>query len=207
MGPQSSASSRPHTSHRHAGRTHAQDPDRRLIEAIAGGDQAALAILMARHAADLGRAVRGWVGADHAADDVMAEVRLAVWTHAARYQPLATVRAWMFGIARNKARQLLRSRSRRLAHERAEDLRQAPDLVAREPTAGHADPAAVLLGYPRSSGLGAAFDALPARLQDPLRLLFDQQMTYAEIAAVLDLPVGTVKRRVFEARERLRDVL
>lgn len=173
--------------------------DRRLVAAVADGDQAALAVLLSRHTHDLWRAARRWVGSDHLADDVMADVRLAVWTHAGRYQPTGTVRAWMFGIARNKARQLRRSHIRRLAHEQADQLRPGSGTAATG-----ADPAAVLLGYPRSSGLGRAFDALPPGLQEPLRLLFDQRMGYAEIAAVLDLPVGTVKRRVFEARERLR---
>lgn len=177
----------------------ADGTDRRLLDAITAGDEAALALLLARHEADLRRAVRGWVGSDHLADDVMAEVRLALWTHASRYRPLASVRVWLFGIARNKARGLQRVQARRLVHERASDLRTTTGQVA----AG-GDPAAVLLGFPRFSRLGVAFLALPPRLQEPLRLLFDQQMSYGEIAAVLDLPVGTVKRRVFEARQRLR---
>ena len=175
------------------------DVDRRLLAAVAEGDGVSLAVLLARHEPDLARAARRWTGDPHLADEVVADVRLAVWQHAGRYQPTGAVRAWLFGIARNKARQLLRTRIRRLQHERAEDLAVDP------PAGAAADPAEVLLGYPRTSALGRAFDALPTRLREPLQLLFDQNLGYADIATVLDLPVGTVKRRVFEARALLHE--
>lgn len=170
------------------------DPDRQLLAAVAGGDEVALAVLLARHQGILGAVAARWTGDRHEADVVVADVHLAVWQHAGRYVPRTSVRAWLLGIARNKARQVRRTHLRRLTHEMAEEL--PVDHAAGPGT----DPVEVVLGLPRSSGLGAAFDALPARLQEPLRLLFDQRMTYAEIAVVLDLPVGTVKRRVFEAR-------
>lgn len=171
--------------------------DSLLLCAVANRDEVALAILLTRHHDGLRTAARRWTRDPHLAEVVVADVGLVVWQDAARFQPRGSVRAWIYGIARNKSRALLRSHSRRLHHEMALDLRD-DDIV--DPLT---DPQVVVLGYPANSGIGAAVRALPVRLREPLQLLFDQRFSYAEIAAVLDLPVGTVRRRIFEARARI----
>lgn len=171
--------------------------DRRCLDLVAHGDQVALATLRRRHGAGLLRFARARLQGQGNAEEVVADVFHAVWRRPESYTGQATVRAWLFGITRRRVRDV-RRRAGLLVVSDAELL----DIA--DPAPGPAD---ILLGMPWAHGLIAATRRLPLGLREVVTLSFDQHLTYAEIAAALDIPIGTVRSRLHEARARLRSTL
>jgi RNA polymerase sigma-70 factor (ECF subfamily) len=106
----------------------------------------------------------------------------------------ASLRAWLFGIARRVAMDRLRRQYARPVDDAAaiEDL---PAQVA------DADLESDL------GALEAGMDALPLREREALALFYLRELSIEQIAALLDVPAGTVKSRLFRARNLLRQQL
>jgi RNA polymerase sigma-70 factor, ECF subfamily len=131
------------------------------------------------------------LGDRHATEDVLHDVFLAVYRSLARFRDRGVpLRHWVFRIANRAASRLLRRRQREL---RA--LQQRPALG---PVAG-AD-----LKASAADSLRALLASLPADLQDAVTLHYLAELPLAEVAAVLRVPVGTVKSRLSRARGLLR---
>src|SRR4051794_27322941 len=127
------------------------------------------------------------------ADDLAAQVFAEAFAGRATYRAdLGEVRPWLFGIATNLMRR----------HHRSE--RAAWRAYARHGS----DPLAIDAA-PRLDevAVAKALGALPARDRDALLLFAWADLSYEDIAAVLDIPVGTVRSRINRARTRLRRVL
>ncbi|MEV0895809.1 RNA polymerase sigma factor [Actinoplanes sp. NPDC049802] len=155
--------------------------------------------LFDRHAEAIHRYLARRIGAH--ADDLLAETFLIAFRRRESYQPLGLeVRAWLYGIATNVLHHHVRQEERRyraLARAAAEEPRtHADDSVDDrvDATALRAD-------------LAAALAKLKARDRDALLLLAYAQLSYAEIAATLDIPVGTVRSRINRARKVTRAAL
>lgn len=135
------------------------------------------------------------------ADDLTGEVFTIAFVRRASFDPaLGTVRSWIFGIAANLLRTRHRSNVRASrAFERLTSGRGA-ESVAADPASDEED----------RQELSVAAQAL-ARLRESDReilLLFAwDELSYDEIAGVLDVPVGTVRSRLARARQRLRELM
>ncbi|MEU6731795.1 RNA polymerase sigma factor [Streptomyces physcomitrii] len=132
------------------------------------------------------------------AEEVMGDTFLEAWRSREQLEPDGgTLKPWLFGIATNKARNANRGTGRRLAFL---SRRPAPEPVAdfAEETAGRIDDARQL----------AAVQQALSRLRRPerevLALCVWSGMDYAQAAAALGVPVGTVRSRLSRARARLR---
>lgn len=187
-----------------------QDPDRRLIEAVARGDEAALEQLMQAHMPSVHAVARRLLKDDAAADDAAQETFLAVWRSASSFRGDAPGRAWIHRIALNKARSIGRWRSVR--SWLSLDASAGPDDDA--PTLGdalpdpslEADPAAARTRGDRAERLRAAVDALAPRQKEMILLKLEGLET-AEIAAACGAAEGTVKATLHQARARLETML
>ena len=163
-------------------------------------DPSAFAPLFDRHAASVHRYLGRRVG--DLADDLLSETFLIAFRRRAAYRPdHVEVRPWLLGIATNLVH----------GHQRTEQRRyRALARAAAEPEGYGADPgesadrldAAALRGP-----LAAALAGLKPRDRDALLLLAWGQLGYEEIAAVLDVPVGTVRSRLHRARRQTRTAL
>ena len=161
--------------------------DDELIAALAGGDDAALRELFARHAPWLAARLRAVLPPPDV-EDVLQETFLAVWKGASAYRPRGSPRAWMWVIARNQAALLLRRRG------------PATAPLGETPQAG-LDPAEAALARAEIAA------ALAGPEGDVLRLMYVEDRPVAEVAALLGVPEGTVKSRAHRARRLLRVAL
>jgi RNA polymerase sigma factor (sigma-70 family) len=164
---------------------HETDPA--LIRAAAAGDLAAVEQIIRTHQQEVWRFLRRLLGDGAAAEDVAQETFLRVYRRLPAFRFEAKFSTWVFQIARNAAVDELRARER---HDRA--LRSVPPRPVA--TAGP--------GAARTE-IDAALASLPVALREALLLIEVLGLRYAEAAAVLAVPVGTVKSRVFAARRRL----
>ncbi|MCZ2858777.1 RNA polymerase sigma factor [Blastococcus sp. VKM Ac-2987] len=163
-------------------------------------DPAEFAPLFDRHAATVHSYLGRRVG--ELADDLLSETFLIAFRRRAAYRPEhVEVRPWLLGIATNVVRGHLRTEQRRykaLARAAAEPERHGTDP---------GDAADRLDAQALRGPLAAALAGLKPRDRDALLLLAWGELGYEEIAAVLDVPVGTVRSRLHRARRQTRAAL
>ena len=168
--------------------------------ACSRSDSAAFAGIFDRHHAQLYRYLRRRVGAGLAAD-LAAETFVTAFARRSAYRPdTQDARPWLYGIAHNLLRSHLRDERRQLAayaRRGADPLADPGALAAFSMADARADSAAV-------SAELAILARMPGRDRDVLLLFAWADMSYAEIAQSLNIPVGTVRSRLNRARRRVR---
>jgi RNA polymerase sigma-70 factor (ECF subfamily) len=176
--------------------------DAELMRDVARGSEEAVVTLHHRYAgAILGVALQSLDRAT--AEDIVQDVFLAVWRNAAKFDPeRGTVRAWVLQIAHFRVLNELRRRSRQAPIEPDVDGHLLAALPAHEP-----DPAHAVAAEHRRATLRAAMNELPAAQREALDMAFFDDLTHAQIAAELDLPLGTTKTRIRAGLEKLRGKL
>jgi RNA polymerase sigma-70 factor (ECF subfamily) len=167
--------------------------DEGLVAACATGDRAARALLFERHVDAVHRFITRMRGSDpEAVDDLVQNTFLTAFRVAPRCTG-TNVRSWLFGIAVNLVRTYARGEIRRknalAAAAEVTDDRRTP-----------LDPAVV-------ARLPAAIDALPHDLRAAFVLVDLEGERGSDAAAALGVPEGTLWRRVFNARRKLRATL
>jgi RNA polymerase sigma-70 factor (ECF subfamily) len=179
------------------GTTHSSDAeDRQLLAGTAGADRAAFDRLYRRYEKRVHGYLNSMVRDSNAAEDLLIETMVAVWNSAAKFAGQSLVSTWILGIARHKALDVVRQRARRAPTVALDET----DPIE-EPAPG---PAARAQQADTDREVRAALGALSAEHQEVLRLAFFEDLPYGEIAALLGIPVNTVKSRVFYAKEQLR---
>jgi RNA polymerase sigma-70 factor, ECF subfamily len=153
-------------------------------------DAAAFAELVERYHARLLFYLARLLGETHRAEDVLQEVWLDAWRALPRLADAGAWRAWLYRIARDRASRELRKR--RLSLEPIEEL-----LIAA--------PAAEELSAEELALVRAAIDKLPAEQREAVLLKYVEEMTYEEIAAVAGCQLGTVRSRLFYAKQTLKE--
>lgn len=160
------------------------------------GEPDALNALVARWHEPVWQYARRVAGSPDAADDVAQDVWMRIVRGLPRLKEPARIRAWIFGIARR----VLMDRFRRqyaapVAVELDVDHLEDPDEgAAEEQRALEAD----------LTRMHEALSELPMTEREVLALFYLQELSLADLAEVLSVPVGTVKSRLHRARQRLR---
>jgi RNA polymerase sigma-70 factor, ECF subfamily len=166
---------------------------RLLAEIVAGGEQAFIELYRRRHN-DVYRFAFAMAKSRSFAQDVTQEVFLNVLENAGRFDSAkGSVRAWLFGCARYVTLDRLR-----LERRWTDDM--PPDGVA-------LDGDERLFTDQRIEKLHAAIARLPVEYRETLVLCELQELSYAETAAVLGCPVGTVRSRLHRGRALLTAML
>lgn len=133
------------------------------------------------------------------AEDLTQETFLKLYRSSERYRPRQRFTAFCFRTARNVWIDECRRAAARIERVPREELRAPVELLA-----VHLDPGAGLVFEEEERGLRALLAALPPGQRHVLELALLGELTYAEIADLLAIPVGTVKSRMFHAVRRLR---
>jgi RNA polymerase sigma-70 factor, ECF subfamily len=165
--------------------THLFD-DRELWKQISAGDAGAFEAWYRDTAPRLRVFLRHLTGSEPAADDLMQESYSHIWGRPQGFDPeRGTLRAWLFGIARKQAAEWWRKQR---PFDSLPDEGAAPAIAESH------------------SILADVFNRIPPDGRALLWLREVEGHSYAELAVILDIPVGTVRSRLFAAREALRDV-
>ncbi|GAY11995.1 sigma-70 family RNA polymerase sigma factor [Pseudonocardia sp. N23] len=182
----------------------ADDPaDDALVRRMAGGDATALAALYDRYGRPAFSLARRICVDEGIAEDVVQEVFLAVWRDPARFDPArGAFGSWLMTLVHHKSVDAVRRESavRRRTVPAAEegDDRSAPA----GPGADQAALGAVVAGQVRD-----ALGTLPADQRQALALAYFGGYTQREVAALVGVPLGTVKSRMFTGIQKLRGLL
>ena len=177
----------------------------RLAARAVDGDADAFGALVDLHHRAARRVAFAALGNLADADEAVQEACLTAWRRIDRLQDPAAFRAWLLRITWRKAIDRRRSLAGWLKRMRQPDSNQ-PDALEDVPESGD-DPDATLLARERERVVGQLIRSLPARLRDPLLLAASGEHRYEDIAALLGIPLGTVKWRMLEARRVLKEKL
>jgi len=138
------------------------------------------------------------------AEDLVQDTYLRAFRAADSFEPGTNLRAWLFTILHNAARNRARDTSRDAVTIDSEIVERASD----ESTHGSADtPETLLLRDTLGPELQEALDALPAQFREAVWLRDVEQFSYSEIAEALNIPPGTVMSRISRGRRMLFDRL
>ena len=139
------------------------------------------------------------------AEDLVQETYLKAFRASDRFEPGTNLRAWLFTILHNTARNRVRDRARDAVAIDSEVVDKAAD--APPPggaSAGAAEtPESLLMRETLAPELQAAIDALPEAFRQAVWLRDVEEFSYAEIAAMLSIPIGTVMSRISRGRQML----
>jgi len=138
------------------------------------------------------------------AEDLVQETMLKAFRAEDTFKPGTNLRAWLFTILHNTARNRLRDRVRDHVDIDSETVERAGD----QPLQGAAEtPETLLLRETLAPELQAAIDELPEAFREAVWLRDVEEFSYAEIAEMLGVPVGTVMSRISRGRRMLFDKL
>src|SRR4051812_22112289 len=182
--------------------------DEQLLADYRSGDKTSFSELVGRYQRELYHFLVRFLGNRAAAEDVFQETFLQVHQSAEQFDPQRRFRPWLFTIAANKARDLIRSQARRPTNplqasispgddESGEfiDLMQSANSMPSEP----------MEREELQRQVQTTVTGMPEHLREILLLSYFHQFPYKQISEILDIPLGTVKSRLHAAVAHFAD--
>jgi RNA polymerase sigma-70 factor, ECF subfamily len=175
--------------------------DEELMQLVHESDSAAFAAIYERHSSAAFSLAFRMCGNQALTEDVVQEAFLSLWRSSAHYDPTrGSVRTWVLGIVHNRAIDALRRGvvldRGRVSDEGIEEQLEAMELTEQE--VGRRDEA---------REVRAALVGLPPEQSRVIELAYYGGLTHSEIAAMLDIPVGTIKGRMRLGLQKMRSQL
>lgn len=189
---------------RPAGASEGDAEDVRLMRLVSAGDMLAFEQLVERHQTLVAGTVGRMLGSNADVEDVAQQVFVRVWKSAKRYEPRAKFTTWLLKITRNLVFNEMRRRKRHaLTPLQSEPEGEEMQLKDERGVA----PDASLLEGELQRAIETAIGELPESQRMAVVLRRYEELSYDEIAAVLDQSVPAVKSLLFRARTELRERL
>jgi RNA polymerase sigma-70 factor (ECF subfamily) len=178
------------------------ESDQQLVERVQAGDKAAFDLLVRKYQHRVLKLVGRFVSDAAEAEDVAQEAFLKAYRALASFRGDSAFYTWLYRIAINTAKNALVSNRRRPVDFDL-DL-QDPEQYDRHARLKEGDtPEGVLLTEEIRSVVEKAMEQLPEDLRTAIVLRELEGLSYEEIAEAMDCPVGTVRSRIFRAREAI----
>jgi RNA polymerase sigma-70 factor (ECF subfamily) len=168
-----------------------------LLQQAQQGNRNAFGELVCRHYDGVVRVVYRMCSDVQLAEDAAQEAFMRAWMKLPSYQPRSPFRNWLYRIAINAACDVLRQKP-------TEDIENEETAMLTDPIPG---PEAALLAKEQAEFVQKAVKALPEAARAVLVLREYGELSYQEIASVLEIPIGTVMSRLNYARNHLRETI
>jgi len=173
-----------------------QDPLSGLVAACQDGDETAFRKLVEKTQEDVYNLAYHMLGTVQEAEDMTQEVYIRVWRSLSDFRGDAKFTTWLYRITTNTCLNRRRHFARRLHVVDDEDALE-------ESIAKHGDPAETTMREEQKAVLWKTVSYLPSKYRTVIDLFYQKQLTYKEIAELLDIPLGTVKGHLNRARKAL----
>ena len=177
--------------------------DLELVARARAGDAAAFGELVDRHRAAVYRAALAVLGSPSDAEDAAQEAFVAAFRRLSGFRGDASFKTWLLTIAWRQAINQRRGAFRWWRQVTAGGVGVDEDAASELAAAAPSPEQAAAAGQLRLA-IRDAIRALPPKLRDTLLLAMSGECNYDEIAAIVGVPIGTAKWRVFEARRLVR---
>jgi len=190
------------------------DPDAPLLERVKQGDVKAFEMLVVKYQRRIERLIGRMVRDTDLVPDIAQETFIRAYRAIGQFRGESAFYTWLYRIAVNTAKKSLGGLKRDLlvteSSRASRDDDEETSRLENELTDGET-PEAVLASKEVAAAVNAAIDALSEDLRQAISLREIEGLSYEEIADLMDCPIGTVRSRIFRAREaiaqRLRPLL
>ncbi|MDR3390782.1 MAG: RNA polymerase sigma factor RpoE [Sulfuriferula sp.] len=184
-----------------------RDIDQQLVERVQRGDKRAFNLLVTKYERRLIRLLSRFVRDPHEVEDIAQEAFIKAYRALPTFRGDAAFYTWLYRIGINTAKNYLMSRGRRAPTTTEYDAEEAEGF---EDATGLQDlntPENELLSKEVAQVVNDAMAALPEDLRTAISLREMEGLSYEEIAETMGCPIGTVRSRIFRAREAIAQKL
>jgi len=175
--------------------------DQQLVERAQSGDKRAFELLVIKYQRKVERLLSRIIR-DHAEiEDVSQEAFIKAYRALGNFRGDSAFYTWLYRIAINTAKNYLISQGRRAPTSTHYDAEEAEVFEEASALRDIATPDSVLMSKQIGEIVNRTIDALPDELRTAITLREIEGLSYEEIAQIMDCPIGTVRSRIFRARE------
>jgi len=188
-----------------------RDIDRELVARAQRGDKQAFGLLVERYQRKLARLLSRMIRDPAEVEDVTQEAFIRAYRALPAFRGDSAFYTWLYRIGVNTAKNYLMAMGRRAPTSTEVETQEAEGFEEGDLLRDINTPESVLLSKEIATTVNAAVEELPEELRSAIQLRELEGMSYEEIARIMDCPIGTVRSRIFRAREaisaRLRPLL
>ena len=184
-----------------------REGDQLLVERVQAGDRRAFDVLVSKYQRRLMRLVSRLVHDPAEAEDVVQDTFIKAYRALRHFRGDAAFYTWLYRIGINTAKNYLLTQGRRTPTSSDTDAGQAESFDDGNRLRDNNTPESVLASKQIAATVNAAMDVLPIELRTAIVLREIEGLSYEEISEIMACPIGTVRSRIFRAREVIAEKL
>jgi RNA polymerase sigma-70 factor (ECF subfamily) len=184
-----------------------RETDQLLVERAQAGDQRAFEVLVAKYQRKVARLLSRFVRDPAEVEDVAQEAFIKAYRALPSFRGDSAFYTWLYRISINTAKNYLVAQGRRAPTSTEFDAEEAEVFEDAGQLRDINTPESLLLTRQIGETVNAALAALPAELRNAIVLREIDGLSYEEIATAMSCPIGTVRSRIFRAREAVAEKL
>jgi RNA polymerase sigma-70 factor (ECF subfamily) len=180
-----------------------REVDQRLVERVQRGDKEAFELLVTKYQRKLNRLLSRFIRDPSEVEDVAQEAFIKAYRALPSFRGDSAFYTWLYRIAVNTAKNYLVAAGRRAPTSTAIDSEEAESFEEGHQLRHMNTPEAELMSKQVAATVNQTMEALPEELRVAITLREIEGMSYEDIAAAMSCPIGTVRSRIFRARETI----
>jgi RNA polymerase sigma-70 factor (ECF subfamily) len=184
-----------------------RDIDQQLVERAQRGDKRAFELLVVKYQRKLGRLLARFVRDPAEVEDVTQEAFVKAYRALPGFRGDSAFYTWLYRIGINTAKNYLMALGRRAPTTTEVEAQDAEGFEDGEQLRDINTPESMLLSKEIAATVNATIQELPEELRTAIQLREIEGMSYEDIARIMDCPIGTVRSRIFRAREAIAERL
>ena len=177
--------------------------DQQLVERAQRGDKHAFELLVAKYQRKLGRLLSRFIRDPAEVEDVAQEAFIKAYRALPSFRGDSAFYTWLYRIGINTAKNFLVAQGRRAPTSTAVDAEEAEELGQTEHLQDLNTPENMMMSRQVADTVNQTLDKLPEELRTAISLREMEGLSYEEIAEAMNCPIGTVRSRIFRAREAI----
>jgi RNA polymerase sigma-70 factor (ECF subfamily) len=184
-----------------------RDIDQQLVQRAQRGDKRAFELLVEKYQRKLGRLLARFIRDPAEVEDVTQEAFIKAYRALPAFRGDSAFYTWLYRIGINTAKNYLMALGRRAPTSTEVEAEDAEGFEDAEQLRDINTPESMLLSKEIATTVNATIEELPEELRTAIQLREIEGMSYEDIARIMDCPIGTVRSRIFRAREAIAERL
>jgi RNA polymerase sigma-70 factor (ECF subfamily) len=181
--------------------------DQQLVERAQRGDKQAFGLLVQKYQRKLARLLSRFIRDPAEVEDVAQEAFIKAYRALPAFRGDSAFYTWLYRIGINTAKNYLMALGRRAPTSTEVDAEEAEGFDEGEQLRDINTPESVLLSKEIAQTVNATIEKLPEELRTAIQMREIEGMSYEDIAKAMECPIGTVRSRIFRAREAVSEQL